>query len=360
MASQDIITRHLCLAADVERYSRLDIPQQERTQAELVGVLDRAAALSSLDRLSWNRQPQGDQEFAVLPVGTPEQVVLGEFVRNLTVALKECNAHRPRKQPMRLRLAVDIGVARTAALGHSGPAPIAVARYLNAPPLKSVLSGTRTTDLAVIVSDRLYQDVVQHHSHGLDPDQYVKVHVQHDEFAAYGWIQIPEHSKAEIHGLALNGRPVAGMADGKREDPSMNTPEAIAALAGSAVVGAMATDAWSFVRDRCAALLDRHAPEERPTVLDLFEGFDRCLSTVEGEQHDSLAAMFADRAATALAPIAALSGEAADEVRALAEAADSARTDSAPRNAISVRDVRAKGDFILGGRDTNVYKGGQR
>ncbi|WP_063726694.1 hypothetical protein [Streptomyces sp. RTd22] len=360
MASQDIITRHLCMAADVERYSRLDIPQQERTQAELVGVLDRAASRSGLDRLSWKRQPQGDQEFAVLPVGTPEHVVLGTFVRNLTVALGECNAHRPRKQPMRLRLAVDIGVARTAALGHSGAAPIAVARYLNAPPLKSVLNGTRTTDLAVIVSDRLYQDVVQHHSHGLDPDEYVKVHVQHDEFAAYGWIQIPEHSTAEICGLARNGRPLTRMADGKREDLSMNTPEAIAALAGSAVVGAMATDAWSFVRNRCAALLGRHAPEDRRAVLDLFDGFDRYLSAVEGEQHDSLAAMFADRATTALARIAALSDEAADEVRTLAEAAHSARTESPAQNSISVRDVRAKGDFILGGRDTKVYKGGQR
>ncbi|WP_413811284.1 hypothetical protein [Streptomyces sp. OE57] len=359
MASHNIITRHLCIAADVERYSRLDIPQQERAQAELVEVLDRAATLSSLDRLSWKRQPQGDQEFAVLPAGTPEQVVLGEFIRNLTVALGECNAHRPRKQPMRLRLAMDLGVARTAALGHSGPAPIAVARYLNAPPLKSVLSGTRTTNLAVIVSDRLYQDVVQHHSHGLDPDQYLKVHVRHDEFAGYGWIQIPEHSTAEIRGLALSGRPT-GMANGKQEDPIMNTPEAIAALAGSAVVGAMAADAWAFVRDRCAALLTRHTPEERQEVLDLFDGFDRCLSTVEGGHHDSLAAMFAGRATTALAGVAALSGEAADEVRALAEAADAARTESAARSSISVRDVRAKGDFILGGRNTTVYKGGQR
>ncbi|WP_262698686.1 MULTISPECIES: hypothetical protein [Streptomyces] len=360
MASHNIITRHLCMAADVERYSRLDIPQQERTQAELVGVLDKAAALSGLDRPSWKRQPQGDQEFAVLPAGTPEQVVLGEFVRNLAVALGECNAHRPRKQPMRLRLAMDLGVARTAALGYSGPAPIAVARYLNAPPLKSVLSGTRTTNLAVIVSDRLYQDVVQHHSHGLDPDQYLKVHVRHDEFAGYGWIQIPEHTTAEICGLAISGRPVTSMANGKQEGPIMNTPEAIAALAGSAVVGAMAADAWAFVRDRFAALLARHAPEERQEVLDLFDGFDRCLSTVEGGQHDSLAAMFTDRATTALARVATVSGEAADEVRTLAEAADAARTEGAARSSISIRDVRAKGDFILGGRDTTVYKGEQR
>ncbi|MEU5643441.1 hypothetical protein [Streptomyces milbemycinicus] len=348
------------MAADVEQYSRLDIPQQERTQAELVQVLDKAAALSNLDRLSWKRQPQGDQEFTVLPVGTPEPVVLGEFVRQLRVALAECNAHRPRKQPIRLRLAVDIGVARTAALGYSGPAPIAVARYLNAPPLKSALSGTRTTNLAVIISDQLYQDVVQLRSHGLDPDQYVKVHVRHDEFAGYAWIHIPEHSTAEIRGLALNGRPVTGAADEKREDYSMTTPEEIAALAGMAVVGAMATDTWTFVRDRCASLLRRHAPEEKDAVLDLFDGFEQTLSAVGAEQHDSLTGMFADRAASALARVAARSSEAADEVRALAEAAGSARTESTARSTISVRDVRVKGDFVLGGRDTKVSKGGQR
>lgn len=207
--SQEIITRHLCMAADVEKYSRLDTPSQEAFQADLVRVLEEAAVLSGLDRTAWERQPQGDQEFAVLPLETPEPVVLGGFVRNLAIRLGERNANRAAGERMRLRLAVDFGVARTAALGYSGPAPVAVARYLNAPQLKRVLQALDSTDLACIVSERVYQDVVRLRGEGqsLDPSRYVRVHVQQKEFSDYGWIYVPEHGPEELKPLIVDPEP---------------------------------------------------------------------------------------------------------------------------------------------------------
>ncbi|MFI2203529.1 hypothetical protein ACH47Z_22670 [Streptomyces sp. NPDC020192] len=202
----------LCLAADVEQYGRLDTRAQSAVQADLVRVLDEAARLSGLHRTAWARQPQGDQEFAVLPAGTRESVVLDPFVRHLTAALAAVNAHRTTR--VRLRLAVDAGVVSDAALGHAGPAPVAVARYLDAPQLKAVLAALTTTDLAVIVSDRLYQDVVRLGQNGLDPGRYVKVHVQAKEFAGYGWIHVPGHAPDELRPLIEQGRgpdlPAAG------------------------------------------------------------------------------------------------------------------------------------------------------
>ncbi|MFC9431879.1 hypothetical protein [Streptomyces sp. NPDC056987] len=207
--SQEIITRHLCMAADVEKYSCRDTPDQETIQADLVRVLEEAAVLSGLDRTAWDRQPQGDQEFAVLPLDTPEPEVLGGFVRNLATRLGESNANRAEKERMRLRLAIDFGVARTAALGHSGPAPVSVARYLNAGVLKRVLKAINSTDLAVIVSDRLYQDVVRlrGEGEGLDPARYVQVHVQEKEFSGYGWIHVPEHGPKELEPLVSASEP---------------------------------------------------------------------------------------------------------------------------------------------------------
>ncbi|MEU8822316.1 hypothetical protein [Streptomyces sp. NPDC048636] len=222
--SQEIITRHLCMAADVEQYSRLDTPSQEIFQNDLVRVLEEAAVLSGLDRTTWSRQPQGDQEFAVLPLDTPEPEVLGGFVRNLAIRLGERNANLAEHQRMRLRLAIDYGVARTAALGHSGPAPVAVARYLNADQLKRVLIAIDSTDLAVIVSDRLYQDVVRlrGEGQGLDPARYVRVHVQQKEFGGYGWIHVPEHGRDELGPLVA--------------DPEPEVPTALAAPAATNVV----------------------------------------------------------------------------------------------------------------------------
>ncbi|CAL9491013.1 hypothetical protein [Streptomyces sp. enrichment culture] len=212
--SQEIITRHLCMAADVEKYSRLDTPDQEAFQADLVRVLEEAAVLSGLDRTAWERQPQGDQEFAVLPVGTPEPVVLGGFVRNLAIRLGERNANRAEEQRMRLRLAIDYGVARTAALGYSGPAPVSVARYLNAPQLKRVLEALDSTDLALIVSARVFQDVVRlrGEGQGLDPRRYVRVHVRQKEFSDYGWIHVPEHGPEELQPLVADPEPDAAPA----------------------------------------------------------------------------------------------------------------------------------------------------
>ncbi|MEO3973820.1 hypothetical protein [Streptomyces sp. CAU 1734] len=201
--TDDTITRHLCMAADVEQYSRLDTPGQEAVQADLVCVLEEAAMLSGLDRSHWQRQPQGDQEFAVLPLETPELVVLGGFVRNLAVKLGERNANTGESERMRLRLAIDFGVARAAALGYSGPAPVSVARYLNAPQLKRVLAGVESTDLALIVSDRVYQDVVRlrGEAQSLDPLRYLRVHVSQKEFSGYGWIHVPEHTPKELEPL---------------------------------------------------------------------------------------------------------------------------------------------------------------
>lgn len=196
---QDVIPhRRLCLAADMEQYSRLDTRAQSAVQADLVRLLDEAATLAGLDRAAWARQPQGDQEFAVLPEATSEATVLGAFVDHLADRLGALNNDRPAAPRVRLRLAVDTGVVADAALGHAGPAPVAVARYVNAPQLRAVLTALSAADLAVIVSDRLYQDVVRFGYPDLDPDQYVQAHVRAKEFRGYGWIRVPGHGPGEV------------------------------------------------------------------------------------------------------------------------------------------------------------------
>ncbi|MCQ8774063.1 hypothetical protein [Streptomyces telluris] len=205
--SHQIVKRHLCVAADVEKYSHHDIPSQAVIQTDLVRVLEEAALLSGLDRASWARQAQGDQELAVLPVGVPEPVVLGAFTRHLAVRIGDRNAARAPKERMRLRLAVGIGVASLAALGYAGPAPVAVARYVNAPQVKAVLAAIRAANLVVIVSGQLYEDVVKSRTRGLDPEQYVRIHVRQQEFSAYGWIHVPGHAADEVRSVVQDMDP---------------------------------------------------------------------------------------------------------------------------------------------------------
>ncbi|MEX3104026.1 MULTISPECIES: hypothetical protein [unclassified Streptomyces] len=206
----DLAHRRLCLAADVEQYSRLDTRTQSAVQSDLVRMLDEAAASSGLDRAAWTRQPQGDLEFAVLPEATPENALLGSFVHHLAVRLGDRNA-RPAAQRVRLRVAVATGMVANAALGHAGPAPVAVARYINAPQIRAVLATLTTADLAVIVSDGLYQDVVRSGQRDLDPAQYVRVHVRVKEFGGYGWIRVPGHTPDAVRSaLEPNSSPETG------------------------------------------------------------------------------------------------------------------------------------------------------
>ncbi|MFC4328862.1 hypothetical protein ACFPC0_13720 [Streptomyces andamanensis] len=223
-------SRRLCLAADMEQYSRLDTRTQAVVQSDLVRLLDEAAALVGLDRAAWERQPQGDQELAVLPAATPEVTVLGPFVHQLAARLGVLNA-RTAGPRVRLRLAVDRGVVADAALGHAGPAPVAVARYVNAPQLKAVLSAIRPADLAVIVSDRLYQDVVRSGHPDLDPAQYVRAHVRVKEFGGYGWIRVPGHASDEVSSVveAPDGSlPPAGERLPGRPAPSQHVHQGVA------------------------------------------------------------------------------------------------------------------------------------
>ncbi|MFJ5228792.1 hypothetical protein ACIQBJ_02725 [Kitasatospora sp. NPDC088391] len=189
--------QRICMGADVEKYSCLDTRAQSAVQADLVRLLDEAAAFSGLDRTTWERQPQGDSEFAVLPESTPETAVLGPFVQHLTACLRVFNA-RVAAPRIRLRLAVDAGIAAGSALGHAGPAPVAVARYINSAQLKATLTGLPTADLAVMISDRLYQDVVRSGHPDLDPGQYLRVHVRVKEFLGYAWILVPGHGPDEM------------------------------------------------------------------------------------------------------------------------------------------------------------------
>ncbi|MEU0937073.1 hypothetical protein [Embleya sp. NPDC005971] len=240
MTSNLAISRLLCLATDVEQYSRLDTPQQECAQADLLAILDRAAARAGIDRSRWVRQAQGDQEFAVLPPDTHESVIVGDFVRHLAGCLAERNANVPTRDRLRLRMAVHVGVARPAALGHAGQTPIAVARLLDAPVLKRVLARTLTTDLVVIVSDSLYQDVVRLRERGLDPAQYTRIPVRAKEYDGHGWVHVPEHRPAELRGFEPEEDPAeqpraADTADRRGTRPEPERPGSHSSGAGTHV-----------------------------------------------------------------------------------------------------------------------------
>lgn len=191
--------RYLCLSTDVQGYGRRPDRDQSITQDVLLRLLSAAADAAGLSRRSWHRQGSGDGEVALLPPAEPEGLVLDEFVRAIGLLLLRYNHdHRPDDR-IRLRLAVDHGPVRLAANGFAGRPVVAVCRLVNAQVVRAALAAARA-DLAVVVSSRIYTDLVLGGHTSVLPADFRLVSVQEKEFRESAWLRVPG---VDVHGLDL-------------------------------------------------------------------------------------------------------------------------------------------------------------
>lgn len=188
---RELVRRRLCLAVDAEKYGSQDDQRQHAIQTGLHAVLDFAAQRCGLDRSRWDRQPQGDGEFAVLPDDQPETVLVDDFVRELARALTRHNKDLKPEARLRLRLAIHVGVAIPDCNGYSGQGAVVVHRIRDCEALRKALTDITDTDLVVALSDRIYQDIVQHGHTALVPEDMRPIAVQEKEFSEHAWLYVP-------------------------------------------------------------------------------------------------------------------------------------------------------------------------
>ncbi|REE94863.1 hypothetical protein [Thermomonospora umbrina] len=157
----DQLVYRLLLATDIQGYSRRDAREQLRAQRDLSQVLDRAATGAGLDRRRWDKQVGGDGELALLPEDADPAPVVGDFPLLLAAGLRALNRERPGRARLRVRLAVHHGTLAAGPFGPAGDAPIVVQRLLDAGPLRRLLADQPERDIAYMVSESLYDDVVR-------------------------------------------------------------------------------------------------------------------------------------------------------------------------------------------------------
>ena len=181
------LAHHFLAAVDIEGFSRLDASQQVRRQQDLARVLDAAARRAGMGRAGWLREVHGDGELAVLPDGTDGPLLVARYPRELATALGKVNGEGGSEPRLRLRLALHHGTLAAGALGVAGNAPIEVSRLLDSDVLRRELARRTDQDLVLIVSERVYGDVVQTRFLGLDPAEFVPVtiSVKGREYRAY-------------------------------------------------------------------------------------------------------------------------------------------------------------------------------
>jgi hypothetical protein len=208
-------SRHLCIGVDAASYSSLDSVAQYDIQALLAGVLDEAAAAAGLDRGTWRKQPQGDGELALVPPDQPEPRIVDDFIRELDATLRLRNHGRMPQARLRLRAAIDFGVAYEAPFGFAGEAVVSTARLLASGSLHRALAGASDADLAVALSPAVYQVVRERHT-SISPDDFTRTEVTEKEYAAEAWIRVLRHGPPQPRPDAERRQPPAA---GNRSGP---------------------------------------------------------------------------------------------------------------------------------------------
>ncbi|WP_131742340.1 hypothetical protein [Actinomadura roseirufa] len=171
------LSYRLLLAVDIQGYSKRDTREQLLAQRQLSDALDRAARGVGLDRERWDKQVGGDGELATLPVGTDPALVAGDFALGLADALREVNRRDAARFRLRVRLSLHHGTLTAGPFGPAGDAPIVVQRLLDAAPLRRLLVDDPGRDLAYVVSDSLFEDVVQTGFCALPPEAFHAIKV---------------------------------------------------------------------------------------------------------------------------------------------------------------------------------------
>jgi len=182
----------LCIAADIEHYSRFNNLEAARVQERFTEVLRCARRHAGLPRYEVDVQHSGDGQFLVLPPGLDESTVIPAFVTGLSTALRDANANLVTHLCLRLRVAMHRGLLKPGHNGWVGNSAIAVHRFLDSTSIRTALAGQPDAGFGLIVSDTLYQDVIAHGYPGLMPTLFRRTVVDNRQrgFTEQAWVYL--------------------------------------------------------------------------------------------------------------------------------------------------------------------------
>ncbi|WP_285699457.1 tetratricopeptide repeat protein [Actinomadura sp. NBRC 104412] len=186
------------LCADVEEFCRPDRtnPVQVAVRAALRKALETAFGRSALRWERCHREDRGDGVLILVPPEIPKGLLAGPFMSALSAALAEHNRQAPPSARIRLRVALNAGEVQFDAHGVAGTSINQTFRLLESKPLKEALR-TSQADLALIVSQWFYGEVVHHQEAG-EFGAFDKVPVRVKETMAWGWLRLPDEPRTVL------------------------------------------------------------------------------------------------------------------------------------------------------------------
>lgn len=187
------------LAVDVSGFGARGRTVQEAVRRGLYDALIRAFAECGIPWTDdWDgtyHEDRGDGLFVLIPHGVPNGRVVGSLPHVLAGQLRRHNKAAAPDAVIRLRAAITSGEVSNDGNGVMGDGLVLAFRLLESTALREELR-RRPGELALIVSDRFYQDVVRDDP-VCDPDSYREVAVDVKEVHGKAWISRPDHPKPQ-------------------------------------------------------------------------------------------------------------------------------------------------------------------
>lgn len=185
----------LCIAADIENYSRFKNLEAERAQERFVHTLRYARDRAGLTAHDVDVERSGDGQFLVLPPGLDESVAIPALLAGLSTTLRHMNGDLTPHFRLRLRVAMHRGLLKPGTNGWVGHSAIAVHRLLDSTLLRTALRCASTATFALAVSDSLYRDVIAHDYPELPSESFrgKVVNLPKKGFSERAWIYVDDN-----------------------------------------------------------------------------------------------------------------------------------------------------------------------
>ena len=196
----------LCDIAGFSDAARVD-PVRVRVRKAMYDGLERSLAELGLRPDQWYEEDRGDGVMVLLPPSVPMESLLTAVVDRLRAEVRHHNGAASEAAQMRLRVAVNVGEAEADGRGIVSTALTHAFRLLDAAPLKEAVAEAET-GIAVIVSKRVYEDVVAHGRGLVDPGDYYRVEVRVKETSDQAWIMVPGVRPGGVPAVREEERPV--------------------------------------------------------------------------------------------------------------------------------------------------------
>jgi hypothetical protein len=178
------------LAVDITAFSGRTPSLQLHLRNTVYQIMKDACEADGVPWDDCRVEDRGDGLLLIAPPDVSVESLLAPLIAHILSALRWHNKMASRAAQLRLRMAVHAGFVHFDDHGAAGKAVIHLFRLLEAPTLKTAFT-THGGDFALMVSDYLYQEIIQDGPGLIEPTAFRDIPVDVKETHDHGWMWLP-------------------------------------------------------------------------------------------------------------------------------------------------------------------------